>query len=464
MIPCIQTLAHLTDALRWPVYHHLREDEATLLVGEEKVYEFIERLIKAASAPFATKRIHIGMDEAWHLGLGAYLQRHGLRSKFDIMNEHLERVMAIVERLGLQPMIWSDMYFRAASRRGDYYDMEARIPPEIAAKIPKQLQLVYWDYYHYETDVYRDFIRRHRALGSDPIFAGGIWNWLSFGVNWGKTFRTTNPALTACKEEGIQEVFATLWGDNGTECNVYSILLGLQLFAEHGYARVVDEERLNRRFQFCTGACYDDVLQFKYLDEIPGVSEDNLETCNASKFLMWQDPLTGLFDANIAGLPLAAHYERLAAHLRQAEQRNGAYNRVFGYLAAASEVLALKAEIGLAITRAYRADDRHELQRIAGSVLPDLISRVEKLHGIHRDLWLATYKALGWEVIDMRYGALLARLRTAGQRLADFLAGRCACLEELDEPRRSYNGRTGVSRYVNHYADMVSASRIAARG
>ena len=74
MIPCIQTLAHFIDVLKWDTYFDMRDDYETLLVGSEKAYGFIEDLIASACRPFRTKRIHIGMDEAWHLGLGNYLR------------------------------------------------------------------------------------------------------------------------------------------------------------------------------------------------------------------------------------------------------------------------------------------------------------------------------------------------------------------------------------------------------
>ena len=38
----------------------VREDEATLLVGEPKTYELIENLLSTVTAPFRSKRIHLG--------------------------------------------------------------------------------------------------------------------------------------------------------------------------------------------------------------------------------------------------------------------------------------------------------------------------------------------------------------------------------------------------------------------
>ena len=111
-IPCIQTLAHLTDALKWPSFSGMRESRACLLPGDERVYGFIEDMIVAASAPVRSKRIHIGLDEAMHLGMGNYYKLHGPSDAGEIMFEHLNRVMEILRRHGLKPMFWGDMFMQ----------------------------------------------------------------------------------------------------------------------------------------------------------------------------------------------------------------------------------------------------------------------------------------------------------------------------------------------------------------
>ena len=63
-------LGHLFEVLKWDAFAGLRDDDTTLLVDYEPTYQFIEEMIRAASSPVSTRRIHIGMDEAWHLGLG----------------------------------------------------------------------------------------------------------------------------------------------------------------------------------------------------------------------------------------------------------------------------------------------------------------------------------------------------------------------------------------------------------
>lgn len=76
------------------------------------------------------------------------------------------------------------------------------------------------------------------------------------GTNYGKSFLTINAALKACKAEGVQEVFATLWSNGGGENNYYTSLLGLQLFSEHSYSKKLSQERLKERFEFCNRGCY----------------------------------------------------------------------------------------------------------------------------------------------------------------------------------------------------------------
>jgi hexosaminidase len=461
MIPCIQTLAHFIDVFRWAEYNDIKQDYECLMVGEEKAYQFVEDLIREASAPFKTKRIHIGMDEAWNLGLGGYLEKNGLRKKYDIMTEHLARVLEIVKKAGLEPMMWSDMFFRAVSPTGGYYDVDGQMTDEMIATVPSGMQLVYWDYYHDKVEDYERQLELHQRFGSSPIFAGGIWTWIGFAANWGKTFNTTNPALEACKKHGIKEVFVTIWGDNGTESNVFSNLLGLQLFAEHGYAAQLDMNKLKDRFEFCTGANFDDFMDIKYLDEVPGATKDNMETVNPSKFLMWQDILTGLFDKNIEGLALNAHYAMVADKFKAAMGRNGSYNFLFEFLYHVANVLALKSELGIKITDAYRAGDKDALASFAKNELADLYKRVRALRSCHKAQWFDINKALGWDVLDMRYGSLLIRIESAIEQLTDYVQGKTDHLEELDEPRLYYSSVPGLVPYANFYGKIACPSRIS---
>nr|MBQ4320120.1 family 20 glycosylhydrolase [Clostridia bacterium] len=458
MIPCIQTLAHLVDVLKWDgVFGGIKENDVCLLVGEEATNKFVRDLLTEATRPFRSKRVHIGMDEAYNLGRGKFLSKHGFTKPQEIMKMHLENVLSITRELGLIPMMWSDMFFHGL---GYHSWNDPAIPQEIVDCCPKDVQLVYWDYYCNKEEPYDISIDRHRRF-SEPIFAGGIWTWIGFGPHWERTFKSTEAALNSCKRKGIKEVFVTIWGDNGTECLYNTNILGLALYGEHGYSETIDYDKLKARFEFITGAKYDDFLALEGLDNTPGVDRIDTTSYNPSKYCMWQDVMTGLCDKNIEGLPLNAHYAELAAKLKPMAERNGMYSDIFEFSYHVANTLALKSELGLRITGAYKNGDKAELKRIADEDLPETIKRMSVLRDCHMEIWFRLYKALGWDVMDMRYGSLITRMDSAIREIKMYLDGKLEKLEELEEERLYYNGRKGMISYLNWFGRTVSASRIA---
>ena len=85
VIPCIQTLAHLKTIFHWNVYAEIRDIDDILLAEEERTYILIENMFKALRPCFTSEYIHIGMDEAHMLGLGKYLDKHGVKNRFGIL-------------------------------------------------------------------------------------------------------------------------------------------------------------------------------------------------------------------------------------------------------------------------------------------------------------------------------------------------------------------------------------------
>ncbi|HHW47518.1 MAG TPA: beta-N-acetylhexosaminidase [Clostridiaceae bacterium] len=461
IIPCIQTLGHLEQVIKWDFTNGFMDTSDIILAGCDKTYEFIEDIIKAASAPFRSKKIHLGMDEAHNIGLGRYLDINGYSRRFDIMNNHLAKVKKITDKYGLEPMIWSDMYFRLGSKTGDYYDVDAAVPEDIVNSIPENVGLVYWDYYHNKEDEYRTYISKHKNFNREVIFAGGVWTWNGIIINYGKTFTTTNAALSACKKEGIKKVFATMWGDNGAETNVFSGLLGMQLFAEHGYSKELDEDKLKSRFEFCTGGKYDTFLGLSSLDRIPG---EDYDIANPSKYLLWQDVLIGLFDKHVEGKPIGEYYAKLEAKFKKLADEAGQWRFVFDVPYKLCRVLSLKCDIGLEIKKRYDSRDMNALKVLARDKLKELHKRINDLRIAHRNQWLKTYKPFGWEILDIRYGGLLSRVETASERLEDFISGKIDVIEELEEERLYFDfwgmGNSSQLKSCNIYSRIISACPI----
>jgi len=446
--PSIQTLAHLEEFLKWQPVWEYRDTKGALLVGESRTNHLIEKMIEAASAPFRSRKIHIGMDEAEELGRGKYLDRNGYRNRFDIMMDHLEKVLDCTRRLGLKPMMWSDMFLKLASENGsEYYDKETTLPEEMLRRIPKDVDMVYWDYVHMEPTDYEKLIAQHRPLGNPLVFAGAIWIFNTFGVNYGLSLNASNAALQVCKKEGIREVYATMWGDDGNEGNPFAALLGLQLYAEHAYSEMEpDREYLAERVKFCTGIEANAFLQLKDLDETPGSEPDNRKQSNPSKFLLYQDVLLGLFDKQIEGLDMAYHYEQVGRNISGSRNKDAVLDYLFDVPEKLCSVLKLKSTIGIQLKQAYDSKNNEALRHAATELLPAIAEAVRELRNAHRIQWLRMFKPFGWEVLDIRYGGVINRLETATYRLLDYVEGRIERIEELEQERLLYSS---ANRFEN---------------
>ncbi|WP_195574207.1 beta-N-acetylhexosaminidase [Paenibacillus sp. 1001270B_150601_E10] len=461
--PSIQTLAHLEEFLKWEPVKEYKDTKGALLANDERVLDLVERMIEASSAPFRSRKMHIGMDEAEEVGRGKYLDKNGYAERFDIMVSHLDKVLEIVRRKGLEPIMWSDMFLKLASKssENEHFSHDTEIPEEMASRIPKDVEMVYWDYAHIGEEHYEQLIENHRPLGTKLSFAGGVWVFNTFGVNYGLSLLATADALKVCKREGIRDVYATMWGDDGMESNPYIALLGLQFYAEHAYTEAdVDQAWLEERVKFCTGIDYDTFLLVKDLDETPGSEPNNRKQSNPSKFLLYQDVLLGLFDKQIEGLPMNDHYAALEASIQAKRNSEAALDYIFDVPEKLSRVLKLKSEIGIDLKRAYDAKDHETMRSIALDTLPKIISAVKALRASHRSQWLSMFKPFGWEVIDIRYGGVVHRLESAADRIMDYVEGRIERIEELEQERLVFSTRNRFNHqgigWSSYYLRMAS--------
>lgn len=463
LIPCIQTLAHLTDVLRWSAYSGIKEDKACLLVGEPKTYEFIRHLLVAASKPFRSKRIHIGMDEAMDLGYGTSMRKNGFTPPHVLMNEHLKKVMEIVRELGLEAMMWGDMFFRAVSGAVGYtgYNASVQLPAEVTENCPKDVGMIYWEYNPKEESAHEAMIRSHASLGSHTIYAGGSWAWMGFAYRYNWTKLAADNALSSCKKFGVDEVFCTIWGDDRNDAPHLVNLPSLQVYAEHGYRDEVSDEYLANRFKACTGGELSDFILLGELDYTPGIKDESEKSKNVSSGVLWQDIMTGLLDKNFEGLPLEEHYAALAEKLAPAKDRGvPELDEMFALYCDVVELLRLKAEAGIKITKAYREGDRATLEYFAKERLPEIKAAMEKLRAFHRSYFFKHSKPLGWDVRDFRYGGIITRTETAIYQLTEYLEGRLERIDELEVERLDFNSQKGIPYYMWHNKVMSPTTRI----
>lgn len=463
MIPCIQALAHLKNVLRWPAMEGLQDTDDILMADEDAVYDFLRECIRNASAPFHTRRIHLGMDEAWSLGLGKYLHKNGYHTRAEIMSRHLERVTAICRELGLEPMIWSDMYLRMNSAHNEYYDVPLDSDLSGAVRPPEGVTLVYWDYYHEDSEFYRQYIRMHHQLSGQMIFAGGGWVWNGTAPNLRLAERTTDAAMCACREAGVKEAVCTMWQDDGAETPMAAGLTSIVRFAEHGFSdKTPEEERLREQFEFLTRTSYEAFLMLGDFDGVPGGAEYD----NPSKYLLYQDVLLGLFDGQIQNWDASEYYGKLRDRLMglRRDVTVSDADRVLELYIQLADLLSVKADMGKRLYAAYREGSREEIGRLAVQELPVCIKKLEAYHACREDIWNRESRIFGYEVLDIRLGGLKTRLESAQKRLLAWASGQLERLPELEEARLAHRplqpGDPHVLTGCNSWKQIVSASPV----
>lgn len=447
--PYVETLAHLNQITRYEHYQKFIDTDDILLAGDERTYAFLDHYLKAVSDAFPSRRVNLGMDEAHMVGLGKYLDAHGYQNRVEIIQKHLERVMEICRKYGLQPQMWSDMFFRLAFG-GEYYVKDKPMADNV--KIPEGLELVYWDYYSADEEHYDDMIRQHQKMTDKVSFAGGVWKWIGFAPHNRYSAVIGKAALSSCRRNGITSVVMTGWGDNGGEASQFSILPGL--FED---ARLVYEDDLpEAAFYALTGIREEDYMKLDLSNPLPE-REDRVN--NAGKFLLYNDVLLGVFDplakqlaegyyedaakqpgdgcCEDAAKQLAnGYYENVAKQLEQAVRDSSGSSLCYVLKTQASlcRVLQDKANLGMVIRAAYGAGDREKLREIGEEAIPQLLEKLDRFYQDFRKQWMSENKAFGFEVQSLRIGGLRQRILEVQQRMEEYLSGEITEIDELEKP------------------------------
>ena len=138
-------------------------------------------------------------------------------------------------------------------------------------------------------------------------------------------------------------MFATAWGDNGAEANLYTALLGMQMFAEFTYHGSFEDEWLAQRMRVCCQAdarAFWDLTLFNHME---GMRSGEFRPVNAAKMLLYQDPLVQLFTKDTQGFALSRHYAALAPRYEAYTAEGGAFAPLWQFYAMLADVLAKNA-------------------------------------------------------------------------------------------------------------------------
>lgn len=437
MLPCLECYGHMQKYLFWDEAEPIKDTTSVLLAREPETFAFLEELITEASAPYRSKRIHIGMDEAWNMGRGKFLDKNGFVPPFEIFKEYMQTLVGITEKHGLVPMMWSDMYMRISSKTGWPYDKDIEITDELRASVPEGVDLVFW---HYGEDPGCDkyMLEKHNALNRNVIMATGLWDWSTKLPDNKYALETTRASLDACRKTSVSEMMTTKWGS----MSPWLTLLGLSFTAELCYNPDISDGDIKARFDFLTDGAYeafDTMSQFNNIfDENHSYTEDYTKRFLGNA-LYWQDVLEGSFDTHLFSQPMSAHY---AAQAEKLSAYRGKFEKPVRYAEQVFSMIAKKCEIAEQLWPAYGKGDKATLEKIKDELLPELIRRTELVYSSESELYLESFKQANLSRIDAAYGTLLARAKTAIRLLGAYLSGELSEIEALSEKRlhRAVNG------------------------
>lgn len=422
LIPCIQTLAHLSGITRWADYKPMIDVDDILLANDNRTYTLVERMIRTFRDCFISRRIHVGMDEAHMLGLGKYAEKHGFQKRSDILLRHIIRVAAIADRYGFDVMMWADMFFRLENG-GDYYNTEKSVDARMARFIPDNVKIVYWDYYSKDEEHYKKMLAEHQRMRRDAIFAGGAWSWNGWIPANRFSIRASEAAMKACIEGEVENVMITCWGDDGGECSLFATLPSL--FAASEFSRgQFNMQKIEATFHKFFGIDFQDFLTLEDMDA-------KGETCsNLSKYMLYSDPFLGVFDKTVneeTAQQFPAAMEKL---------RKNVENERFGYIFRTAlklcSVLELKYTLGVRTRTAYQNKNNEELLRLIADY-DELDKRIDEFYDAFVDQWDRECKLNGFEHHDARIGGLKQRLRHCRKILSEYVEKKIPSIPALEE-------------------------------
>lgn len=450
VIPCIETLAHLQQLFKWPAFGDVLDINDTLLVGYDRTYELIEKMISSIRECFNTEKINLGMDEAYYMGFGRY-NWFVDDSKPDrplLFIEHIKKVLDIAKKYNFhQPAIWFDNLI-GMNYKG-YIDPPVWLWKDIPEYIQKafpNVRLIYWNYGIRSVEEFKRLTGYIKQLSPDISFASMAYGYTTLAPENYVTETLVDTAKNACLECGIDDILITFWG---AMLSPNALIPSYYNYAE----RLSDSEGLDleSRCKFLFGYTY---TEFNKLDA-PNAIADNASTDKAPEdtnlpfYALANDPFLGKMDMHIPK-NCEAEYAVKAQELYELSKVSSPYAYIFKMESALCKALSKKAELGIKIKDAYDKNDKKALEEICNSI-PAIVESIKEFHAEYRSYYLSFAKSQGVAEWDARLGGLILRLEQVKKTLLDYVAGRLEFIAELDEERLPVfvGGEGRIISYLN---------------
>lgn len=201
VIPVFQTLGHYENLLSLPEFIHYAEypGAASLCVTDEKIYPFLEDLLKEVFELFPSKFFHMGADESYDVGLGRSKSALKNSSIAELHANHYKRIYDICKSNGKEVLMYGDIIL----------DL-----PEILNMLPKDITIVDW---HYRADYHYSSTDKFKNHGFKYVVSPSVWNFVTtFPTLVNSTPNIYNIIKSGLRNNSVGMVNSN-WGDYGAE-------------------------------------------------------------------------------------------------------------------------------------------------------------------------------------------------------------------------------------------------------
>lgn len=443
--PCIQTLAHLGRLLAHDNFASLFDIDDVLLVNEPKVYEFIDKMFLNMSKSIKSRTIHIGMDEAFHLGRGRFIDKYGYKPKSEIISNHLNKVAEIAKKYGYTCYIWADMLENAYNENKKICDIPDNVIPMM------------WGYDKLGEEETDNRVKLYKMLSSNNLaLCGGVIKWVGFSPLNTYSMSALKEQIEAAKKYDISNFLVTGWGDGAADASQFSILPGLF------YASLVAKgKELNNKnkalFKRVVGLSFDNYLKVDALSTLD-LTLDYSKIRNSLSFIhlyadLLQNPMLEV--ANDKYIEL---YEKACKTLLPLS-KNKTYGYIFKSLYLLGKVDKYLCTLGKNILNRYTNKEDLTPCIIQGKTALSYLNKFIKVYEVQ---WLKENKSFGYEKQLLRLGGLKERIRYVIDTLTNYQNGKINQIDELEITHlpKIVNGQALTNPdevYANWYRYFVSA-------
>ena len=157
-----------------------------------------------------------------------------------------------------------------------------------------------------------------------------------------------------------------------------------------------------------------------------------------AKSMLYTDLFMGLYDSTVKE-GVKQEYADLALELK-GYAKGSKFAYLFEAIAALCDALSVKYDLGVRSRKAYQANDKAQLALILADY-KETSKKIETFYNTYQQLWFTENKPHGFDVQDIRLGALMQRVKTCTKRLEAYLNNEIKEIPELQEELLDYFGK-----------------------